>query len=170
MTLSLMLLPLLHSLTDYSFLTKDTNFIIGRFLHAHATHHKDSNEPLSPGFILFALHLKAKILNGIITCTTTKDALKHALSILNFPISTCMQITMFPDKFLYPELLTYLKGQSSDMVELLVTVLSKMNILTDPGSLMRDLESALSQHSKIGKLLAQIPRIKLSLPLLIVIL
>lgn len=81
-----------------------------------------------------------------------------------------MQITMFPDKFLYPELLTYLKGQSSDMVDLLVTVLAKMDILTDPGNLMRDLESALSQRSKIGKLLTQVPLIKLSLPQLIVIL
>ena len=71
MTLSLMLLPLLHSLTDYSFLTKDTNFIMGRFLNALATHYKDSNEPLSPGFILFTLHLNAKMLNGLITCTTT---------------------------------------------------------------------------------------------------
>jgi hypothetical protein len=71
---------------------------------------------------------------------------------------------MFPDKFLYPELLTYLKGQSSDMVELLVMVLSKMDILTDPGNLMRDLESALSQRSKIGKLLTLVPQIKLSLP------
>jgi hypothetical protein len=71
---------------------------------------------------------------------------------------------MFPDKFLYPELLTYLKGQSSDMVELLVMVLSKMDILTDPGNLMRDLESALLQCSKIGKLLTLVPQIKLSLP------
>jgi len=71
---------------------------------------------------------------------------------------------MFPDKFLYPELLTFLKDKSSEMVELLVTVLSKIYILTDPGNLMRDLESALSQRSKIGKLLAQVPHIKLSLP------
>jgi hypothetical protein len=89
-TLSRMLLPFLHSLTDYSFLVKDTNFIMGRFLHALATHYKDSNEPLSPSFILFALHLNAKMLNGLITCTTTKDALKHALSTLHFPTSTCM--------------------------------------------------------------------------------
>lgn len=50
------------------------------------------------------------------------------------------------------------------MVDLLVTVLSKMDILTDPGNLMRDLESALSQRSKIGKLLALVPHINLSLP------
>lgn len=75
-TLSLMLLPFLQSITDYSFLMKETNFIMGRFLHALATHHKDSNEPLSVGFIHFALHINARMLNGLITCATSKDSLK----------------------------------------------------------------------------------------------
>lgn len=79
-TLSRMLLPFLHSINDYSFLTKDTNFLMGRFLFALATHYKDSGEPLSPGFILFALHVNAKVLNGLITSTASKDALKQALT------------------------------------------------------------------------------------------
>lgn len=79
-TLSRMLLPFLHSLTDYSFLIKDTNFMMGRFLFALSTHYKDSGESLGPGFILFALHVNAKVLNGLITSTVSKDALKQALT------------------------------------------------------------------------------------------
>ena len=155
-TLSNMLLPFLHGITDYTFLQRDTFFIMGRFLSALVTHFRDSGDSLSPGFILFAIHINSKMLNGLIDTVTSKDALRKALNLLNFPATTCMQITLYPNKFLYPELLSYLRGQSSDIVDLLVTILAKMDILTDPGAQMRDLESALSQRSKIGKLLIQV--------------
>ena len=163
-TLSRMLLPFLHSMTDYSFLLRETFFVMGRFLNALTTHYRDSSEPLSTGFILFAMHVNAKTLNGLISCPSSKDALRKALTILNFPLSTCIQITVYPNKFLYPELLSYLRAQSSDIIDLLVTVLAKMDILTDPGAQMRELESALSQRSKIGSLLTMVDHIKLSLP------
>ena len=65
-TLSRLLLPFLNSITDYSFLLKETFFIMGKFLSSLTTHHRDCGDSLITGFILFALHINAKMLNGLI--------------------------------------------------------------------------------------------------------
>lgn len=60
-TLSRNLLPYVSKVTDYRFLTEEMHFMASRFLASLTVHVKDSDEDVTQGFILFALHLKNSI-------------------------------------------------------------------------------------------------------------
>jgi hypothetical protein len=53
---------------------------------------------------------------------------------------------LFPDTFLFPDLLKFWETQTASIIEQTATLLAKMNILTDPGSLMQLLVDTLAQR------------------------
>ena len=106
-TLSVTLLPYISKVMDFSFLVEDTHFIAGRFLAALSTHLSDMRGTLTTGFVLFALHLNPRALKELITTSESKDSLKKALLHKGFSAATTNIICLFPDKFLFPDLLKF---------------------------------------------------------------
>jgi len=79
-------------------------------------------------------------------------------------------MTMFPEKFLWPDLLSFWEGKSGEVVNQCSQILAKMDILTEPGQQMAQLTDALALRSLLAKCLMEVDRIKLSLPTLIAVL
>lgn len=75
-----------------------------------------------------------------------------------------------PRKFLWLELLQFWKGKTKEVVTECTLVLSKMDILSDPGQLMNPLLDIFCQRRLILDHLLQAPAINLSLPKLLLIL
>jgi hypothetical protein len=169
-TLSRTLMPYLNMVTDYRFLTEETHFIASRFLASLGTHIRDTDSAVGTGFILFALHLNPRSLQGIITAPASIASLKEALVIKNFPPAAITVMTIFPDKFLWPDLLHFWDGKSGEVVTLCASLLAKMEVLTDPGAIMSSLTDVLAQRSLFTKRLTEVDRIRLTLPRLVAIL
>lgn len=66
-TLSRTLLPFITQVSDYRFLNPEANFIANRFLASLVVHLKDTETPVDPGFVHFALHLNPRSLKNVIT-------------------------------------------------------------------------------------------------------
>lgn len=115
-TLARTLLPYLNQVSDYKFLGDDSHFICNRFLASLVTHICDTESSVGCGFILYALHLNPSQLQGLITNEDSVTSLKQALAAKNYPQSAIAVMTMFPDKFLWPELLNFWDGKSIDMI------------------------------------------------------
>jgi hypothetical protein len=65
--------------------------------------------------------------------------LQAALQTLGYPERAVEIIIKMPQKFLWPELLKFWRTKSSQTIDDCVDVMSKMDILADPGSLMNKL-------------------------------
>lgn len=75
-TLARTLLPYIDKVADYRFLGEECHFICSRFLASLAVHLRDTQTPLSCGFIHFALHLNPKILRNMITTSSSIASLR----------------------------------------------------------------------------------------------
>ena len=135
-TLARTLLPYLNRVTDYRFLVEETHFIATRFLDALAIHVRDTESAIGIGYILFALHLKPRSLQGLFSKQESTAALREALHIKNYPPAATTVMCLYPDKFLWSGLLHFIEGKSIDVVNNCVQVLAKMDIMTDPGAHM----------------------------------
>lgn len=68
-----------------------------------------------------------------------KGPLEGALEHLSYPVLAISTICKMPQKFLWPDLLTFWKSKSPQVISDCVDVMSKMDILADPGPLMNKL-------------------------------
>ena len=75
-----------------------------------------------------------------------------------------------PQKFLWPELLNFWRTKSSQTIDDCVDVMSKMDILADPGSLMNKLVDIFAQRSLFVKFLSRVDHIHIPMAGLIRIL
>jgi hypothetical protein len=115
-TLARTLLPYLNQITDYRFLTAENNFITSRFLASLITHICDTQEPIEEGFILFALQLNPRTLKDIFDNQRNIGALRGALRHKKFPESATAIMCIYPQKFLWPDLMSFWQGKSDDMI------------------------------------------------------
>lgn len=72
-----------------------------------------------------------------------------------------------PDKFLWPDLFKFWQDKSPETVSQCAQILSKADVITDPGEQMEQLVIVLAQRSLLGKCLLQVDRIKLSIAKLV---
>ena len=75
-----------------------------------------------------------------------------------------------PHKFLRPELLDFWKNKSPQVINDCVEVMSKMDILADPGPLMTKLVDIFAQRSLLVKYLSRADQINIHMATLILIL
>jgi hypothetical protein len=143
---------------------------MSRFLNTLTTHYRDTNQTVGTGFILLALHTNPTLLKDLVRGSASKQNLAEALTSTSFPRSSCSLVCLYPEKFLYLGLLTFLKAKTPELVDLLTMVLAKVDITSDPAPHMQSLEDALSSRLLIGDKLKSVAQIKLSLPRLITIL
>jgi hypothetical protein len=115
-TLSRTLLPHLNLVTDYRFLQDEAHFICSRFLASLVTHVKDTEQAVGTGFILFALRLNPRQLQGILTHPQSVAALKEALAIKKYPAAAVSVMALYPDKFMQLELLQFWEGKSGEVI------------------------------------------------------
>lgn len=169
-TLSRTLFPYLNKVTDYRFLGEETNFIANRFLNSLITHVKDTGTPVELGFVLYAINLNPRSLHGIFKNDKSVNSLSDALRHLKFPRSAIGVMTLFPEKFLWPNLLNSWKSKSSDSISESASILAKMDIIADPGAYMTPLMDVLAQRSLLSKCLQEVDRIRLTLPRLVIVL
>jgi hypothetical protein len=101
-------------------------------------------ESVSCGFVLFALQINPRALKGLINTAESKKALREALTHKGFSEKVKTLVCLFPDKFLFSDLLKFWATQTVIIVEQSATILAKMNILTDPGSQMQLLVDTLA--------------------------
>jgi hypothetical protein len=141
-----------------------------RFLTSLVTHIRDSSSHVGVGFVIYALHLNPRLLQGIFANVQNIASLRQALEQRNYPAATILVMTMFPEKFLWPDLLSFWEGKNGEVVNQCSQILAKMDILTEPGQQMAQLTDALALRSLLAKCLMEVDRIKLSLPTLIAVL
>ena len=141
-----------------------------RFLTSLVTHIRDSSSHIGVGFVVYALHLNPRLLQGIFANVQNIASLRQALEQRNYPSATILVMAMFPEKFLWPDLLRFLEGKSGEVVNQCSQILAKMDILTDPGQQMAQLTDALALRSLLATCLMEADRIKLSMPTLIAVL
>ena len=169
-TLARTLLPYLNRVTDYAFLVPDTIFIMTRFLNSLIRHICDTKSRVGDGFMLFALKINPHVVKDIINFNGNVAALSSALSYYGYPIEAAQVMACHPRKFLWLELMQFWKGKNKDVVNECTLVLSRMDVLSDPGQLMNRLLDIFSQRRLMLDLLLQSPTIDLSLQKLLLIL
>lgn len=79
-------------------------------------------------------------------------------------------MALYPDKFLWPDLLQFWEAKSGDVISQSAHILAKMDVIIDPGAHMEQLSDVLAQRSLLAKRLSEVDRIRLSLPRLIAVL
>ena len=114
--LSRTLLPSIEKVTDFKFLMEEDNFIASRFLVSLALHIKDTESNIGTGFVLFAMHINPKELHGMFNSLQNKLNLRDALNIKRYPASSVNIIGLYPEKFLWPELLHFYEGKSDEVI------------------------------------------------------
>ena len=57
--------------------------------------------------MIYALHLNPRLLQGIFANVQNIASLRQALEQRNYPAATILVMTMFPEKFLWPDLLSF---------------------------------------------------------------
>jgi hypothetical protein len=79
-------------------------------------------------------------------------------------------MTLFPTKFLWQDLLSFWQDKSGEVISQGALIISKMDVLADPGVHMDSLMSVLAQRGIFAKLLTGVDRIKLTIPRLTAVL
>ena len=166
-TLARTLLPYIDQVADYRFLGAEHSFITGRFLHSLAVHIKDVQSAVTPGFVAFALHLNPAVLKGIVTVGDGLLSLRRVLLDRGFKEAAVSAMCLYPAKFLWQDLLAFWADKSPDVVTQCVEILSRMEVLTDPGEQMEELVVVLAQRSLLAKCLLKSVRIGLTLSKLV---
>jgi hypothetical protein len=115
-TLSRTLLPFIDQVTDYCFLAEEAHFICTRFLASLSTHIRDAELSVGTGFILFAIRLNPRTLSGILTKPKSLLSLREALSSKHYPAPAVAVIALYPDKFMFPDLLQFWEGKSGEII------------------------------------------------------
>ena len=72
-----------------------------------------------------------------------------------------------PRKFLWPDLLAFWNDKSPETVTQCAEILTRMDVLTDPGDHMEALVQVLAQRSLLAKCLVKADRIKMGVPKLV---
>lgn len=152
--LSRTLLPSIEKVTDFMFLMEEDHFIASRFLASLSLHIRDADSKIASGFVLFAMHINPKELHGMFAQPVNKLSLRDALTIKGFPASAVNIISLFPEKFLWPDLLRFYEGKSDEVISQTSSILAKLDILTDPGAHIANLVAVLNQRTKLSMLLA----------------
>ena len=96
--------------------------------------------------------------------------MKEALTGRRYHPSAINVVSLFHEKFLWPEILRFYEGKSDEVIAQTSSILAKVDLLTDPGSHIGSLVAVLHQRTKLSMLLANVPKIRLNLPILISIL
>ena len=84
------------------------------------------------GFVHLALLSNPALLKDLVRGSAAKQILTEALAATSFPKSSAVLVALYPEKFLYLGLLTFLRAKTPDLVDLLCMVLAKLDITTDP--------------------------------------
>ena len=132
-TLSYTLLPYIDQCTDFSFLSEDSSFMVNRYLRSLVLNIKDADMTVGKGFMILALKMNPSLLQGIVTSAANSASLVEALMHSGFASDPALMISKNPSKFLWPQLLKFFKGKSQTTVCECIHILSKMDILKDPG-------------------------------------
>ena len=164
------LLPSIEKVTGFKFLMEEDHFIASRFLASLALHIRDTESKVGAGFVLFAMLINPKELHGMFNQAENKVSLREALTVRRYPPSAINVVALFPEKFLWPELLHFYEGKSDEVITQTSSILAKVDLLTDPGSHIGSLVAVLHQRTKLSMLLANVANIRLNLPRLISIL
>ena len=131
--LSRTLLPHINALTNFSFITEESHFIFGRFLSSMILHHQDTQLPIGTGLMLLGLELNPMKLKGMCLNPMNLVSLKEALSHFGIASTISTIIATSPDKFLFPGLLIDLRRKPLETASVLVSIISKADILSAPG-------------------------------------
>jgi hypothetical protein len=138
-TLSRTLLPYINNVDNFNFIPNDSHFIFGRFLSAMLLHHRDTNEPLGPGLIHFALVLNPLALKGMCLSPANQISFNKALTNFGLNQTISMIAATTPDKFLYPVVLDSLKHKTIESSTILAEIISKADVLSSPGKTLDEL-------------------------------
>jgi hypothetical protein len=77
---------------------------------------------------------------------------------------------LYPEKFLWGDLLSFWKGKSDQVINHCAHLITKLDVLNDPGQYMGPLTDILAQRSLLMKCLLGVDHIKLTLPRLLIVL
>ncbi len=99
------------------------------------------------GFVLFGIKINPSAIKVVFNKIDFKDQLQGALQTLGFPERAVDIISKMPQKLLWPELLSFWRSKAPQLIEDCVDVMSKMDILADPGPLMNKLVDILAHRS-----------------------
>ena len=138
-TLSKTLLPSLSLIRDYTFLDEESTFIMTQFLNTLIRHIADHCLKVEVGFIMFALRFNPSIITDILAFHNNIQTMSQALTILGYPKSASDIMSHHPQKFLWPQLMKFWRDKTHDTINDCCIVLSKMDIVSDPGPLMNRL-------------------------------
>jgi hypothetical protein len=84
--------------------------------------------------MMFAFKVNSHLLASIAYSEQASEELAKTLHKLGFTESASIIMKANPKKFLWPDLLKFFEGKPQSMVEDCVRVLSKLDLLEDPGS------------------------------------
>lgn len=107
-------------------------------------HHRDTLQPLGTGVALLALVLNPISLKGMCSTSRNQQTFREALSLFGLSQSLATIICTTPDKFLYPGVLECLKSKSTEIAEILCSIISKADVLSSPEKSLDELEEVLS--------------------------
>ena len=141
-----------------------------RFLNSLVRHICDTRTSVGEGFMLFALKVNPYVIKDIIDYNGNTAALSNALVHSGYPQEAAEVMAKQPSKFLWLELMKFWKGKTDDVVKEVTSILSKMDVLADPGPLMNKFLDIFNQRRLIVDLLLQAPAIRVALPRLLHIL
>lgn len=94
---------------------------------------KDTNMEVGLGFMLIALKMNPVLIQGILDPDENKEALRSALLHLGYLEQAADLVINHPRKLLWPYLLKFFEGKSSSTIYECIMIISKMEILKDPG-------------------------------------
>lgn len=169
-TLAMILLPYVNKVSDYSFIPSDADHVMIECVTTLSNHIKDMSLNIESGFITLGLKYKPSSLQDIIPIGFNRAVLTDTLVRLGYRRDNAEIITGAPHKFLWPDLLSYFNHKTDQTVCDCLTILNKMEILNDPGSLMSKLVDCFLQRSLILKCLLSVDRIDINLSKLIMVL
>ena len=113
---------------------QEASFIASRFLGSLARHIMDVKENVEVGFMAFGLKYDPTRLRQLVSLHNHETRLVEALKLQSFSPKAAVVIATHPHKLLWPQLLKFFNGKTTQNVEDCVTILAKMDISTDPGS------------------------------------
>lgn len=111
-TLSRTLLPYLNAVTDFSFLPRESDFIVGRFLAALASHISDTKGAIGLGYAILALKINPALIQNILSYQSNGQHLMKALELSAFSKASAELFARYPSKLLWPQLLAFLQGKA----------------------------------------------------------
>ena len=89
--------------------------------------------------MIFGIKFNPSILKNIVTFQNNDKVLQETFRFLGFTNDCSEIMSTSPSKFLWSGLLQFFKGKLTSTISDCVNLLSKMDVLSDPGTHMNDL-------------------------------